>query len=109
MSNDVTGIRWVFNGVSTAGEKALLNKSHRIIGLFWVEGEGATNDIAANDVLEIVDAAGKIIYTEVAAGTPATASNAIRIAIADPGLPVLGFNVKQLGGGSLIVWLRPDH
>ena len=109
MANQIDGNSWRFTGVTTKEEEEKLSGFHKIIGFFWVEGDEADRDIAANDVLEVTSGDGSPFYKEVAAGTPATASNAVRICPGPPGIPIEGFSVKQLTGGVLIVWTLPPY
>lgn len=109
MGNKIDGYRWRFDATTSDAEETILSGSHRILGIFWVEGKGSGQDIAADDDLVINDGDGNLIYEETAAGTPATASNAVRLVIPNPGLPVVGFSVKELDGGILIVWTAEPY
>jgi len=110
VANKLNGYVWTIDTAFSANEKAMIEQKGwvRILALSWHEGPDSGKDIAADDILEIVHGNDEdhFLYI-IAAGTPATAHNDRQISFGFPGLQVHKFNVKQIMGGILQVWIVP--
>jgi len=110
VANSLTGTVWTIDTAFSADEKIEVQGWHRILAFSWHESPDSGKDIAADDILEIVHGEDEDSFLYIiAAGTPATAHNDRQISFGFPGFPVEKFNVKQIMGGILQVWIAPPY
>ena len=100
MANLIDGDRWVFTSTTSAAEEKKLGGFHKILGIFWTSDETTGKDIAADDDMYLMDGNNLKIISKRAV----SAGDDVGITIGYPGLPVTGFKVRDLDGGTLTIW-----
>ena len=100
MANKINGDRWVFTTTTSKSDEEALKGFYQILGIFWTSDEASAKDIAADDDLYITDKNDLKIISKRAE----SAGDDLGIVCSYPGLPVQGFKVKIMDGGTLTIW-----
>lgn len=74
-----------------------------VLGFAWLSTGNASRDIAADDVAEVTDQDGNVLFEKKAISN---GDGIDPVSFGFPGLPLNGILVPQLDGGELFVWVN---